>query len=212
MCGTSCLFQFQEAARLERSTWVVAAQSKLSRRQQQQRAAQHAAKAAWHPVSSFFLSCSITYTGGRVGAGEGQGRAGERETQSGGNMSSSILCWQHLAHNLWRHVGCLPPSPDCCSTGGSHAYLVHWSSPMPVSGTPFLQCVNKGDICSATVRPLFPATSPSLNPDQHLSGYLTSDPVCSEPWPAAWCGRHWLKALYIISFNPHNRLCYYHHL
>lgn len=100
-------------------------------------------------------------SGGRGGTGKGRGERdpvrGQYEQQHPVLIELSTqsveTCW--LSPSLSRLL---------LHQGGSHAYLVHWSSPMPVSGTPFLECVNKGDICSATVRPLFLATSPSLKP------------------------------------------------
>lgn len=94
-------------------------------------------------------------SGGRGGTGKGRGERdpvrGQYEHQHPVLIALSTQSGDMLAVSL--------PLQTAAPPGGSHAYLVHWSSPMPVSGTPFLQCVNKGDIGSTTVRPLFPATS-----------------------------------------------------
>lgn len=108
------------------STWVLAAQSKLSRRQQQQRAAQHAARAAWQPAESFFLPRSSTYTG--AAGGVGRERPGQRGVpaarQPGGSVSTRCQVLSECVLNEWVKVTSaqqlaelllLPPLPqgDC---------------------------------------------------------------------------------------------------
>lgn len=190
-----------------RSTWVSAAQSKVSRRQQQQRAAQHAAKAAWHPLSFFFLSCSTTYTEGSPGPGE-------RETQSGGYQQqlptlvalstlSGEKCWLSLCLSRWL----APPGREPRPPGS----LLR---PRPsVWGRVSWRCEWRWHLLSSCQTSFLLPPLPQAeheNPSLHLN-CSSSEPVCSEPRPAAWWGTGW--KLYTLShLILTTALCYYHQL